>query len=126
MRPRLTDLRIDILNNFKQALLPMSAKDIHAKQPQTKLSTIYRALEYLESNGDIESITVSCKCGTIRYYHISNPHQHFFHCEICHSFFQIQNFEIKNIENLIAKKNGFIINRHLLYFVGKCKNCQNL
>jgi Fur family transcriptional regulator, ferric uptake regulator len=123
MRPGLSTLRKEILNQVKRTKLPLNAKNIHARNKDTDLSTVYRALDYLESHGALESITVSCSCGINRYYHVTRPHVHYLHCESCHDFFMVSQCGIGKIEEEMKSRLGFSISRHVLYFMGTCKKC---
>ncbi len=125
MRKRLTDFRKEIVNLLDEKGIPLSVKNIHDFRKDADLSTVYRALEYLESIGSVKSITIPCTCGQLRYYHTRKRHMHFLHCEVCHNFFPVPYCGLKNdIEKEINTKFKFDVTGHTLFFFGKCKDCR--
>ncbi|MBN2401826.1 MAG: transcriptional repressor [Spirochaetes bacterium] len=123
MRPRLSEFREGIINLLDDRGVPLSVKEIHSENNNFDLSTVYRALEYLESSGKIKSISFPCHCGQMRYYHTGKKHVHYLHCEECHSFFAVPYCGLNKIEKDINANFHFNVTRHILFFLGICKNC---
>lgn len=125
MKKKLTNNREKVLGFIKKTSVPVSAKDINNYfNKKMDLVTVYRSLQYLEKNGYINGFTLSCsKEGTNRfYYKAADPHVHFFHCNICHKFLQLDDCCI-NIDEKIEKKYNIKINTHTLYYTGVCRDC---
>ena len=123
MRSSFSPLRMEILSIVQKSDIPISAKSIHdGIKKRTALSTVYRALWYLESIGEIDGYQLDCDpCGKDRYFVGSKlGHVHFFHCETCHTFIPVSGCEmVASIE----KKYRVKIRRHVVYFTGECGVC---
>lgn len=104
---------------------PASAKDISARLPEMNLATVYRALDYLQREGLIESFIFSCKEeGVLRYYYRAEaPHRHFMHCERCHGFLPLPQCGLQATAKRIEKTYGCKIHSHTVSFSGLCKEC---
>jgi len=125
MQKDLTKHRTTVLNIIKKAEVPLNARGVHSKAKEINLATIYRALQYLEENRYVTGFTIVCaKEGIIRYYYKqAQPHTHFLHCEECHSFFPYMDCTISHSIREIEKQYNFSVYSHVLYFIGKCKDC---
>lgn len=123
MRNRLTELRKEIVNHLEKRGVPLSIKEIYSLQNNCDLSTIYRALDFLISKNEVETLTISCSCGLQRYYYISKVHAHFLHCENCHKFISVSYCGLSGAGKKIFNSYGFSVSRHVLYFTGLCKKC---
>ncbi|MFH0975147.1 MAG: transcriptional repressor [Spirochaetota bacterium] len=123
MRPRLSEFRKELVSLLDEKGIPLSVKDIHSVNKDVDLSTVYRALEYLESTGAIKSIIIPCNCGQFRYYHTDKKHVHYLHCEKCHTFYSVPYCGLNKIEKDIHKNFNFEVTNHILFFFGKCQNC---
>ncbi len=124
----LTNHRKKILELIKSREMPLSAKEIHKiVKRQINLSTIYRALQYLENNKLIEGFTIPCKNeGTVRYYYKKEtPHKHFFHCEKCHCFIHFTHCDLNTKISNFQKSSKNEVYEHILYFLGICNICKN-
>jgi Fur family ferric uptake transcriptional regulator len=124
MRPAFSPLRKKILTEVKKSELPVSARKIHGRiGKKTAFSTVYRALDFLEKNGHIESFSISCEpCGKDRYFvDASRGHVHYFHCERCHSFIETGGCTV-HIHD-VERDFNVVIKRHILVFSGLCKQC---
>lgn len=126
MTIKLSENRKTILKLIESSSTPISASEIYQSlEKQINLSTIYRALLFLEKKKLIEGFTIPCeKEGVLRYYYKKeDPHSHFFHCKECHSFSPFKQCaieeEIKKFEHQTGNKVLF----HTLYFTGICKKC---
>ena len=128
MRNSFSPLRNDILLRVQKANSPISADEIYTSMnSESALSTVYRALWFLQEKGMIEEIPVSCgdTCGKRNYFvSTDKEHCHFFHCEKCHAFIQVPGCTAESMSRTIEKKLGALVNRHVLYFTGVCAQCQ--
>ncbi|MFN3660024.1 MAG: transcriptional repressor [Brevinematales bacterium] len=95
-------------------------QDIRGYFPDVHKTSIYRALEYLQKEGLVESFVLPCsKNGTQTYYLSTRHHSHFFHCEECHRFFPLQKCPLP--EKVFSQP--YIVSQHVFYLVGICPDC---
>lgn len=89
------------------------------------LATIYRGLHYLEKNDYVSSFVFDCKeSGVQRYFTVKEEsHNHYMHCEKCHTFTAIPLCPLKNALTDIEKEYGFIVDEHYLTLRGICHHC---
>ena len=123
MKVRDTFIRKALLGYVENKGLPVSAKEIHSSGEMGNISTVYRGLEYLEKNGSISSITLSCDCGLVRYYYSCHNSKCFLHCRKCHNFFSVDVLAFSDAEKQIEKKLNFKISERVMYFMGECGKC---
>jgi len=121
MKPRLSVLRQEILALFNTPPhLPLCAQDIHAHFPEVHKTSIYRALDYLQQEGLLESFVLPCSQNGIQTYYLSSRnHAHFFHCEVCHRFFPLRSCPIP--PNIFDRP--YEISQHVFYLLGTCPDC---
>jgi len=124
MRKRLSGFRKEIVSLLDVRGIPLSVKDIHSACGESDLSTVYRALEYLESAGMVKALAIPCGCGQSRYYYTGKDHIHYLHCEECHSFIPIPCSGMKKREEDIRSNYNFDVTEHVLLFFGKCGSCK--
>ncbi len=115
----LTKKRKEILDLLLSSEKPMCANMLK-KYVAFNLSTIYRALEYLESNNFISSFYF----GNEKYY-FKEKNGNFFLCESCNTIEVVPSEVIKENDKNISKKTGFSLISHLFLFKGKCPNCMD-
>ncbi len=112
-----------ILNANK---VPMNASLIYEDTKDSfDLATIYRGLNYLETNNYVSSFVFDCKeSGVQRYFTIKEEsHKHYMHCEKCHTFTAIPLCPLKNALSDIEEEYGFIVDEHYLTLRGICRHC---
>ncbi|BBE30823.1 transcriptional repressor [Tepiditoga spiralis] len=120
---KLTKIRIELLNIFKNLNYPLSAEQIYEKvHERCNLSTIYRNLSYFEDKKIIRSMVFSDK---IKYYYSGVGHFHFVYCNVCKNFEKINLCYEKEFENYLKNTLEFSVSDHVLYFEGVCKKCKN-
>jgi Fur family transcriptional regulator, ferric uptake regulator len=124
MRKRLTDFRKELVDLLDRKGLPLNVKEIHECAGDSDLSTVYRALEYLESQGMVRSIFVPCSCDRSKYYYSAGKHLHYLHCERCHSFYPVPCAGMKTMEKKILDEFRFSVTEHVLLFMGRCEKCR--
>ncbi len=127
MRKPFTNIRKEILDILNKSTNPLSAGEIDELYgKKVDLSTIYRALKYLESQQLIEGFSIQCSTEeNMRYYYATNDrHIHFIHCENCHQFIRLDECFIENYVHSIEEKYHYRILHHSLYFTGICEKCR--
>ena len=86
-------------------------------------TTIYRELDFLQSRGIIQEITVG---GSRKLYELVGHHHHIV-CSGCQKVACLPSGEVeealKKYEDLAANKTDFIITHHHLTMNGLCQNC---
>ena len=114
---------LEILTIEKQ---PINASRLFEKtDKRLDLATIYRGLNYLEENNFITSFVFDCDDrGIERYYTVKKKiHEHYMHCEKCHSFTTIPKCPLKSSFLEIEQEYGFIVDEHFLTLIGVCRDC---
>lgn len=121
---KVTKQRTLILDTLVNSKKPLSADDIYEvikKDLNVDLSTIYRNLNSLEEEGVLLRTTLE----NTSYYQInSRSHKHFITCTECHKKFTIDHCPVHELEGIIEKETGFILNSHNFEFSGICPECQ--
>lgn len=104
----------------------LEANKIHSllnkKNVKISLATIYRILASFEAKNIVIKHNFN-DCQAI--YELLNPGEHHDHliCIKCHKVIEFFDDDIEKIQNLIAKKNQFIIVNHCLNLYGVCSDC---
>lgn len=121
MRNRLSTLRQKIIEIFQEKnSSPLCVHDIQILFPKVHKTSIYRAMEYLQREGFLESFVLPCTShGTQTYYISRHQHNHFFHCEKCHRFFPLENCPLPQT----VFSQPYQITQHVFYLVGICPDC---
>jgi len=122
----MTKNRKELLEILTEDEQPLNASQLHERtKGEQDLATIYRGLNYLEAKGYIISFVFDCKDrGVERYYNIKKErHDHYMHCEKCHSFTVFSSCPIQTSLSEIEEHYGFIVDEHYLTLKGVCRNC---
>jgi Fur family ferric uptake transcriptional regulator len=122
----MTKARKAVLDVVREIGTPASAQMVHQKLGALcDSATVYRSLEYLEENGELESFILRCsEHGTERYYIPGGTgHKHWFHCENCHKFVDLGTCQVGEILTELGKRNGLSIRHHTLFATGICAEC---
>ncbi|HON89868.1 MAG TPA: transcriptional repressor [Spirochaetales bacterium] len=133
----MTKIRKTVLDLVTTSSVPLSAGTIYEqlvsqKRLKCNLASVYRTLKYLELEHLAGSFILHCEAhGTERYFYANKQlHTHWFHCSVCHRFFDIGNAVTKNNHCIIDKTAetiqtlyGFSVEQHSLLFTGTCKDC---
>ncbi len=123
MKQRLTRLRKAVLKTINDAEKPLSAKILKKRiRAKSDLSTVYRAVDFLEKNKFISSVSFS---GVKFYFTSTKGNGHFLICQECHEILEFGGCVAENIRKKIQKKYDYRIADHVLYFTGICPECQN-
>ena len=96
--------------------------NIRKEYPNISLGTVYRNLNLLVEQGEIQKL--SCGDGTDHFDYNTDEHYHFI-CTECRRVLDLEMESISHI-NIIAGANfDGIIEGSSTYFSGKCPNCKN-
>lgn len=86
------------------------------------IATVYRTLALLEENGLVSSISLGIQG---KKFEIANkPHHDHLICESCGKIVEFENEKIEDLQQQIAKENGFVLTDHLMQLYGVCTECQ--
>jgi len=123
MKSRLTDARREILRVIDEAEKPLNAKIIEKRmKSQPNLSTVYRALDFLEAKKFIHSVSFS---GVKFYFTNKKGNGHFLVCKECHEILEFRGCVAENLQKKIQREYDYKITDHVLYFQGLCMECQS-
>ena len=124
MRPRFTDLRKEILDVINGADTPINVKQIVMQMTsQPDLSTVYRALDFLEKENHAHSLSFS----RVTFYYSVNREGcgHFLACTNCHEIRCVEGCVSQRLQDKLEEKFQYHIHSHVLYFQGLCPECQH-
>ncbi len=124
---KLTGPRQSILTVLRENVRPLSNKQIHAAlQPgECDLATVYRSMRLLEEAGIVKRFDLGD--GLARYELLregDDGHHHHLVCNRCASVVEIAECFTGELEERIARRNGFQAVTHRLEFFGVCPACQ--
>lgn len=112
-------LVFDVINSSEK---PLNAEDIYRLNNfKPNLSTVYRALNYLEKKSYISSVSFD---GGTKYYFSKDKHFHFLYCTNCGKIEVFEECMASELEKKIKSKFGYLITDHVFYFKGLCKKCR--
>ena len=116
---KLTKKRQEVLNLVQSSSMPVNAK-ILKSQVDFDLSTVYRALDFLEKNNYIFSFDFENEK-----YYFKEENANFFICDSCKHIETVPEFSNEETEKEKSelKKQGFLLLSHLSIFKGKCNDC---
>ena len=116
---KLTKKRQEILDLVLVSEIPVNARFLKS-QVDFDLSTVYRALDFLEKNSYIFSFDFENEK-----YYFKEENANFFICDSCKHIETVPEFSNKETEKEKSelKKRGFSLLSHLSIFKGKCNDC---
>jgi Fur family ferric uptake transcriptional regulator len=124
---RLTGPRAAILQLLREQAHPLSNKEILGGLSEyvCDLATVYRSMHLLEKMGIVKRFDFGD--GVARFELISegdDGHHHHLVCTRCSNIVEIEECLLTDIEDRIARRNGFKGVTHKLEFFGLCPRCQ--
>ena len=124
---KITGPRAAILEILRHHPHPLTNKEIFAELPKGEcdLATIYRAMQLLEKLGMVKRFDFGD--GASRFELVGegdDGHHHHLICTQCAEVVEIAECFPAEIENRIARANGFAAVTHRLEFFGLCPECQ--
>jgi len=128
MTKRLTSARSIILETLNADHKHWTAQGVHEavkpQLPSLNLSTVYRALDFLSSEGHISVSDLGL--GTPVYESIQYGYHHHLVCQECSQIFDLSHKEVNEFFAKISREKKFdICTNHLILF-GTCEECQKI
>ena len=103
-----------------------SAQDIHdllkKKGANVGLSTVYRTLQALADNGDVDMLRT--EDGEANYRRCSAAHHHHLVCRSCGRTVEVEGPTVERWSDSVAAENGFTDVSHTLEIFGTCPSCR--
>jgi Fur family ferric uptake transcriptional regulator len=94
---------------------------VRKRLPRISLGTVYRNLEVLSANGEIQKIETG---GSLKRFD-GNPEPHYhIRCLRCQKVVDAPVAVMPHVEKLLDGKTDFIITGHRIEFLGICPKCQ--
>ena len=124
MRPRWTSLRKEILRVIDESEKPLNAKAVMNRIPfNPNFSTVYRALDFLEREKCVQSVSFS----RVKFYYTETDRRggHFLFCGRCHEIRGFDDCVATDLIGKIQERFNYAITHHVLCFEGFCSNCQD-
>lgn len=124
---KLTGARQAIFEILRRQRHPLSNKEIFAELPagDCDLATVYRSLHLLEDMRMVKRFDFGD--GVARYELLAegdDGHHHHLVCTRCAAVVEIAECFTRELEDTIARQNGFTAISHKLEFFGICPRCQ--
>jgi len=120
--------RVDIMAIFLAGEHHMTAEDLYRAVNRVNskigIATIYRTLNLLCKSGLCREIKLDD--GVSRYEHL-HDHAHHDHliCLSCRKLIEVYSPGIEELQEHLAKENGFQLKYHKLEMYGVCKSCRS-
>jgi len=125
MKARRTRSQERILTLLKQAQQSLSAQEIyvelHRRQQELGLATIYRALDALKLEGAVQ---VRALANGEAAYSLIHADRHHLTCLQCGNSIPIEECPVHQLEAQLTRSHRFKIFYHTLEFFGLCDRCQ--
>ena len=116
---------ISIIGGSDEHLTP---GDIYAQLksrfPGIGLVTVYRTLELLQEGGMLCEVHIGNSCRSYLGKRRTDAHHHHLECSECGRVVDFAGCQLEELQKKLAEKTGFEIDRHLLEFMGRCKDCR--
>jgi len=105
-----------------------SAQEVHARMRAAGdtigLSTVYRAVQALVDDGELDSIRTDN--GEAIYRRCSARHHHHLVCRSCGRTEEVEGPTVERWAGRVAEEHGFVDVRHTLEIFGTCAACHGL
>ena len=102
-----------------------SAQEVHARLRASGdsigLSTVYRAVQALVDDGELDSIRTDA--GEAIYRRCSTQHHHHLVCRVCGRTVEVAGPTVERWADRVAGEHGFVDVRHTLEIFGTCAVC---
>jgi Fur family ferric uptake transcriptional regulator/Fur family peroxide stress response transcriptional regulator len=95
-------------------------QEVRKEIPGLSLGTVYRNLNQLRENGEIQELAIGSNQG--RFDHLSHNHYHFC-CSSCGKITDLPISVMKTLENKAKSLTKYKITGHRLDFFGQCDGC---
>jgi len=124
---KVTGPRQAILQILRNHPHPMSVKEIHTALPgaDCNLATIYRCIHMLQGMGMVKRFDFGDNVARFELLAEGDDgHHHHLICTDCAEVIELEDCAMRELESLIASRNGFQRVTHMLEFFGVCPDCQ--
>ncbi len=125
---KLTPQRLTVLKVLQDSEEHLSPAQVHhrgrALHPRLGLTTVYRTLELLTELGHVRRVHLEEGCNG---YALSDSgHRHYLVCRQCHQVVEFAGCDsmITDFIAQVSRNTNFVIEEHLLEFVGLCPTCR--
>lgn len=118
--------RHDVLTTFLKTEKHLNADELYRlvkkKNPSIGVATVYRTLKLICDSGIGRELRLGSD--SVLYEHNYN-HEHHDHliCTVCGKFTEVVDPEIERLQERLAKKEGFTLQRHKMLLYGLCREC---
>ena len=123
---RMTPQRMMVLDAIEASDDHISAEDIfkqaHAKYPYLNISTVYRTLELLKSEGLVAESDLGG--GRLVYHPLGKAHHHHLVCRKCGGVQDVDESILDRLEDDLKKRYGFNADMEHMAIFGTCKKCK--
>ncbi len=104
-----------------------SAQEVHARLrgagDSVGLSTVYRAVQALADDGELDSIRTDS--GEALYRRCSTRHHHHLVCRVCGRTVEVAGPTVERWADRVADEHGFADVSHTLEIFGTCGDCRD-
>jgi len=97
---------------------------VSQEQPGIGRMSVYRTLDLLSDLGLIRPVYQNT--GAAHYILLDNGHHHHLVCSHCGKVIDVDDCAVKKVERAIRRNYNFEIQGHLLEFIGRCSDCQQV
>jgi len=122
---RITTQRKAIEGVFTQHDRPLAVEEIldygREAVPSLNAATVYRTLKILSDNGWLEKVSHPA-FGTL-YERSGKAHHHHFFCRECNRAYELPGCAL-NVDDTTPE--GFVVEEHEVFLLGKCPSCVRL
>jgi len=115
---------IAILSGSGEHLTPAGIFDrLKEEHPGIGLVTVYRTLELLQESGMLCEVHIGDSCRSYLKKKADEHHHHLV-CSNCGKVVDFTGCELEKLQERLSTETGFKIEKHLLEFMGCCRNCR--
>jgi Fur family ferric uptake transcriptional regulator len=122
---RATPRRLEVLEELARERNDVTAQALWSRLREGSstagLATVYRTLALLSDAGVID--VLSHHNGEQCYRLCGEAHHHHLLCERCHRVVEVEECELDDWLNGVAKRHGFVTTDHRVEITGICANC---
>lgn len=126
MNLKITAQRLAILEGFTRGRAHVTAQEMYERikqnHPEIGFATVYRFLRELSHKG----FATEVRMGGLPARYELTPKSHHDHltCVRCGKIVEFENADIEEMQELVARNNGFQLTGHVLELYGLCQTCQ--
>ena len=123
---RATPRRLEVLSELSRERDDVTAQELWSRlrerDSRTGLATVYRTLGLLSEKGvvDVRSHHGGEQC----YRLCGDSHHHHLYCESCHRVVEVEECDLGDWVEGVAKSHGFRATDHRLEITGLCPDCR--